>query len=387
MSQTTQTQSAQPDKKEGGEHRSESYRAYLNVLDAEWGMAEYPKLEASRAVVQTFDDPDDAYWAVRRDGAGLVDRSERETLVVTGEDAVPWLQGLVTNDLVELVNEGSGQFNCATNTHGRMVADMRVVHIPEMLMLDLEPGTLGEGGFLSHLRQNIIMEDVELGNRTPNSGRLGLYGPSAPEIVASLANWDRPVDELDDYDAAWGVVDGCEVIVQSNPLVGEPGYDFYLDRGELLTLWRRIEDVGGGDVVPCGHETLETLRIESGRPRFGVETGDDIIPLEAGLAADVSFEKGCYLGQEIIARLDSRGQVAKKLRMLMFDGGAAPAVGATVEADGRDSGSVVSSVWSPLADGPIALAFIKRNAYDVGGEVTVEGRTASVKEAVELLSG
>ena len=198
-------------------------------------------------------------------------------------------------------------------------------------------------------------------------------------MVASLASWRDDPSDLGEYYVTWGNIAGADVIVQANPVVGEPGFDLILDRDDQLAVWRAIEEVGGESVVPCGHDTMETLRIEAGTPRFGVETGDDVIPLEADLADHISFEKGCYLGQEIIARLDSQGQVAKRLRTLVFDGGAAPAVGASVESDGRDSGTVVSSTWSPRADAPIALAFIKRNAYDVGETVLVEGREAVVR--------
>jgi folate-binding protein YgfZ len=140
-------------------------------------------------------------------------------------------------------------------------------------------------------------------------------------------------------------------------------------------------EAGGDEIRPVGARALETLRIEAGVPRFGVETHDKIIPLEANLGELISFEKGCYVGQEIIARLDTRGTPAKRLRTLVFQGGAAPHEGAELEADGRNAGEVVSATWSPLLEQPIALAYVKRNVNDPGTEVDVEGRTARVELA------
>ena len=284
----------------------------------------------------------------------------------------------MTADLLELQEPGSGLWTPVTNVNGRMIGDLRVLHVPDLLFIDLEPGTL-EGGLLSHFRQQVILEDVELSDRTETTGRIGLFGDAAAEILGRAAELQRDPAELGGFDGAWGRLAGEDVIVQSNPTTGEPGFDIAFDRRRAGAVWDALVEAGGEQLEPVGGQVLETLRIEAGFPRFGVETGDDVIPLEAGMGDLISFEKGCYLGQEIIARLDTRGTPAKKLRTLVFDGGAAPHVEAEVEADGRDSGRVVSSVWSPLLEAPVALAYVKRNANDIGGRVDVEGREARVE--------
>lgn len=353
--------------------RPTDFEEHLEELEANWGEG------LGGRVVADFGDPDAEYWAVRAEGAGLVDRSERETLVVTGDDAVPWLQGLVTSDLLQLVQEGSGQWSVVTNVNGRMVADLRVLHVPQMLYIDLEPGTL-EGGLMSHFRQQIIMEEVTLSDRTETTGRLGIFGPRAASILAEAADLAREPGSLEDFQGTWGRMAGGDVIVQAVPVTGEPGFDVSFDRRDSLAVWKALESAGGEELVPVGSDVLETLRVEAGVPRFGVETSDDIIPIEANLTDLISFEKGCYLGQEIIARLDTRGTPAKLLRTLVFDGGAAPEVEVEVESDGRSVGTVVSSVWSPLLEAPIALAYVKRNFNDIGDVVEVEGRRARIEQ-------
>ena len=356
--------------------RPDAFRRRLESLDVTWDN-EDP--EAEYSVAAEFDDPDRAYWAVRQQGAGLADRSERETLVISGEETVEWLQGLITGNLLNLIQEGSGLWTPIPNAKGRMVADARILHLPQMLYLDLEPGTL-DGGLMAHLRQHIIMEDVTLSDRSEQTARFGLFGPRAAAILDGVGQWKRDPAELDAYQGTWGAIDGREVIVHANPTSGESGYDLSFDRSESLPIWDALTEAGGGTLEPLGDETLEILRIEAGIPRFGVETDDSVIPLEANMGELIDFDKGCYVGQEIIARLDTLGTPAKKLRTLIFDGGAAPAPGADIENnDDRNVGTVRSAAWSPLLDAPIALGYVKRNANEPGTVLKVEGREARVE--------
>ncbi len=333
-------------------------------------------------VVADFDDEDAEYWAIRRDGAGLVDRMARGTLVITGEEAVPWLQGLVTSDLLDLQEPGAGLWTTATDVNGRIVADLRVLHVPEMLVVDVEPGVLQETLY-AHLDQQIIMEDVELSDRSASTGRIGVFGADASEIIEEAGTWEASIGGLAAFDGTWGRMDGRDVIVQHIRWVGEPGFQLTIDREAAADVWRALERAGGERIQPAGATAVETARIEAGVPRYGEELDDDVIPLEAGLRDQISFEKGCYTGQEVIARLDTLGEPAKKLRTLVFDGGAAPRIGASVEREGREVGDVASSVWSPLMETPIALAFVKRGAYQLGETVEVEGREAEVRELGE----
>lgn len=329
-------------------------------------------------VVADFGDPAREYHAVRSSGLGLVDRSGRDTLVLTGEDSVSWLQGLVTSDLRELVREGSGQLTTAVNLIGRLTADARVLHMPDMLVLDLEPGVL-DAGFLSHLKRHLITEDVLLLDRSKQTSRLGVFGERAGAFLQKTCTLAHPVGSREMFEGTWGSLGEHDIVLQRVPTSGGPGYEIACASEEVADVWDLLMDAG--ELTPVGFETLETLRIEAGVPRFGVELTDKRIPLEAGLEHAISFTKGCYLGQEIIARLDTRGTPARLLRTLVFEGGAAPEVGADVEVEGskRAVGEVVSSTWSPQLNTSIALAYIKRKHNEIGGEVLVETRTAIVQ--------
>jgi folate-binding protein YgfZ len=356
--------------------RTEEFKGRLDAHNAKWST--WREVD----VVSDFGDPDAEYHAVRGDGTesahiGLVDQSWRDTLVVTGDDAVPWLQGLVTSDLFELAEEGSGQLTTAVNNVGRLIAEARVLHMPEMLVLDLEPGVLHEG-FLSHLRRHIITEDVTLIDRSEQTARISVYGQDAAALLDEVCDTERPVSGLDEFAGTWGAMGQEDVVIQRVPLVGEPGFDVACSSEAALLVWNTLVDAHE-HVTPVGFETIETLRIEAGVPRFGKELTEKRIPLEAGIEHAISFHKGCYLGQEIIARLDTRGTPARLLRTLVLEGGAAPKEGAKVQRDERSVGEVISSVWSPALQKPIALAYVKRKYNDIGTELEVEARTARVE--------
>jgi folate-binding protein YgfZ len=350
--------------------RTDQFKKRLDEHGAKW--TEWRDVE----VVSDFGDPDAEYHAVRGGGIGIADQSWRDTLVVTGDDAVPWLQGLVTSDLMDLAEEGSGQLTTAVNNVGRLIAEARVLHMPEMLVLDLEPGVLHDG-LLSHLRRHIITEDVTLTDRSEPTARISLYGQDAAALLDGVCDTERPIAGLDEFSGTWGVMGDEDVVVQRVPLVGEPGFDVACSSDAAMRVWNTL--VGAGEVTPVGFETIETLRIEAGVPRFGKELTDDRIPLECGLEHAISFHKGCYLGQEIIARLDTRGTPARLLRTLILDAGAAPEEGAEVVSGERAVGEVISSVWSPALESPIALAYVKRKYNDIGTELEVEARTARVE--------
>ncbi|MGM0556134.1 MAG: YgfZ/GcvT domain-containing protein [Myxococcota bacterium] len=348
--------------------RQQAFAERLDGLGATW--TTWREAE----VVEHFGDPDSEYRSVVEGGVGLIDFAARDTLVVTGTDTVPWLQGLVTNDLMELQQEGAGHLTTVVNAKGRLVAEMRLLHMPDMFVADLEYGNLRDG-CLSHLRHHVITEDVQLHDRSESTAKFGLFGDSAASIFEQVATWDRAVGDLDPFHGTWGSLDGLDVVVQRCDWTGQPGFLLSCGRSVQLAAWNALYEFA----TAIGHDTFETLRIEAGVPRYGGELDDAIIPLEAQLDDTIAYDKGCYLGQEIIARLDTLGTPAKMLRTLVFDGGAAPTEGAKLQVDGRKAGFVASSVWSPRLKAPIALAYVKRKYNDIGDVVQVEGREATVQ--------
>lgn len=352
---------------------TQAFKKRLNAQGAKWMQWR------GADMVADYGDPAREYHAVRSSGLGLVDLSGRDTLVISGVDAVSWLQGLVTSDLRELVREGSGQLTTSVNLVGRLIAEARVLHMPEMLVLDLERGLLDAGGYLSHLKRHLITEDVTLLDRSEQTSRLGLFGQKAAAFLQTNSSLAHPVGTRQMFEGTWGALGEHDIVVQRVPTSGGPGYEIACATEAVAEVWDLLMDAG--ELTPVGFETLETLRIEAGVPRFGVELSEKRIPLETGLEHAISFTKGCYLGQEIIARLDTRGEPARLLRTLVFEGGAAPEIGADVEVDAssRAVGEVVSSIWSPELNTSIALAYVKRKHNNLENEVLVEGRPAVIK--------
>lgn len=329
----------------------------------------------------------DSYYNLLQTGLGLFDRTPRDTLVITGEDAVPWLQGLVTSDLIRLQEEGSGQRTSFVNTKGRFVGEARILHLPELLFLDLEAGAL-EGGLLSHLRRQIINEKVKLADRSAQTARIGVVGEHAATLLKEFGTWIGDLELLKPFCGTWGERDGEDLIVSRAMWSLEPYFElsFPMERhDEFLEI---LGDLTTG--IPLLHpRTFEILRTEAGIPRYGVELHEKVIPLEAGYQDAIAYDKGCYLGQEIIARLDTLGTPARELRLVVLDGDEIPAAGTDVFVPDRDKpvGTVESAVYSPHFEAPLAFAFVKRNFNDLDTEVLVlgqRGRLASLLDFTRL---
>lgn len=305
--------------------------------------------------------------AMREAGLGLI-RRERDALVIYGDDAVPWMQGLVTNDLRELAEPGSGQRSAFVNTTGRFISDARILHIQDVLLLDLEPGILKET-LLTHLRRHIIMEEVRLDDRTQATAHLGVWGPAAAERLAALGTFDAPPASLKSFHGTTGALYGHGAILWRLPWTKAPYFELTCDTSVAQDLMDSLSQ----EMPIFGDETFEILRVEAGVPAMGRELHEKAIPLEARFDDAISYEKGCYLGQEIIARLDTLGTPAKLLRQLRIPGDEVPPVGAPIfpeSGEGRPIGHVESAVKS-FDDGVIALAYIKRKHNESGALVSV----------------
>ena len=350
--------------------RTDEFRQRLERAGAQW---------SERDEVSRYGDVDKEWRVVRLGGVGVADRSTRETLVMTGPEAIPWLQGLVTNDLFALAEEGSAQRTHAVNRLGRAIADARVVHVPDHIVLDLEPGTIASG-FLGHLRRHIITEDVRLADVTAKTGRLGVYGLGAGELLGGLGDWSRPPESLGEFEAAWGELAGEEVIVLCAPLTGEPSYELFLSREGTERVWAALSD--DPMVRHVGEDALEELRREAGVPRFGVEYDDKVIPIEADLNDTISYDKGCYLGQEIVHRLDTKGTPAKFLRVLDFGEGSEPQIGDTITQGAKKVGEIRDVFASRALGRALAHAYVKRGAYEVGTRVEVAERGEATVHAL-----
>lgn len=319
-------------------------------------------------VIERFDNDDDEYAVAAGDvdGAfGLADHSSRGTVVAIGTEVVPLLQGIVTSDVFALAEPGAGQHSTAVNSKGRLICDLRILHGPDdILVLDFAPG-LVEDGVVSHFRANVMSEDAKFIDRSAATSVLGVYGTDALP-----GEFTRPPANLAVHHGTWGSIAGHDVIVRRSEL----GHELLCSTDDAAAIWEHIEAAGGR---PVGAAALEVLRVEAGVPRWGAELDPKIIPLEAGLDHTISYDKGCYVGQEIIARLDTLGRPAKLLRKLQIEGSAQP--GDTIFDGEKKVGELRTLVESPQA-GLLGLAYVKRDHNDVGHVVQVGDAPATVVE-------
>lgn len=288
----------------------------------------------------------DAQYRQLREECGLVEHADRGLLIVSGPEAAEYLQGQLTND-TETLEPGDWIYAALLDRKGHMQADMRVVRPgdgPE-LWLDLEPEGLAAAS--RHLGMYKIGRDVELADASDEYVLFSLIGPRASEIARAT---------------------------EAVALRGGEGVDLIVPTAERDSVHAVLTDAGAVEVSP---EAAEIVRIESGRPRFGAEMGTETMPAEAGIVERaVSFTKGCYIGQETVARLHYKGKPNRHLRGLRFGGPARP--GESLALGEKEVGTVGSAALSP-ALGPIGLAILRREA-EPGATVAVgeDGVTAEV---------
>ena len=281
----------------------------------------------------------------------VVDHSERGKLALTGSEAKTFLQGQVTND-IEALTPGHGCYAAFLTHKGKMLGDLRAFDLGDELLLDCERVALQD--LFNMIHRYKLGLDVELHKRTLEMGLLSVIGPDAPDL-AGPSEHDCARVELGD---------AATVAVRT-----DVGIDVFFWADDRAAVRAALP-------FPDGDEAAaEILRVELGRPRYGVDLDDSVIPQEAGLnERAVSFTKGCYVGQETVARLYYRGKPNRRLRGLRLS---APAPsGAELRLGSRVVGRLGSSVVSPRY-GPIGLALVRREAED-GATVEVDGTTALI---------
>jgi folate-binding protein YgfZ len=317
-----------------------------------------------------YSDVGDEYAALR-EGAALVDRSARAKLRITGSDRVALLHGLTTNDIKKLP-EGGALYTAMLTVKGHLVADARVVRRRDDLLLDSEPGLAQT--LLEHLDHYLISEDAQLHDATGELGLLSFAGLRAREAAAALFGPELVgLEELETREIEGGLLVGTR-------LAGAPGVDAVVSMERAAALLGDALERGrplGLRLV--GEEALEIARVETGVPRFGRDLGPDTIPLEASLERAISYDKGCYLGQEVIARATFRGQVRRKLAGFRLPGPLAPRT-ELFKAPGetKQAGLLTTVVQSPRL-GWIALGYARRECLSPGTElVTAEGARVQV---------
>ncbi len=278
------------------------------------------------------------------EGCGLLDRSERGKLALSGREAKNFLQGQVTND-VERLSPGEGCYAAFLTPKGKMLGDLRILDTGVELLLDTERPALQE--LFNMIRRFKVGYDLELHKRTLECGLMSLIGPDAALIAGAVTL------AQDEYAHASVEIDGA----RARAIRTDMGIDLLCDAGERDGLSAALERRGAVAVL---ESAAECLRVERGRPRYGLDLDDSVIPEEAALnERAVSFTKGCYVGQETVARLHYRGKPNRHLRGVRLPPGTE--AGAELRLENRPVGKLGTVVESPT-HGTIGLALVRREA-------------------------
>jgi folate-binding protein YgfZ len=314
-----------------------------------------------------------------RAGIGLFVMDDRGLIEVRGSDRIRWLDGMITADVkvLEKRGEGAGCLALLLTHRGAIVADLRVGRFAETLLLECAKSD--QGRIRAALEKRIIADDVVLADRSDGLAVLGIEGARSGEVLARALEGASLPAAFDWKEIPFA---GASLLVAGFGWSGEEAYQLRIPPSGLAALRAAIERAAealGIERVDGDAALLELLRIEAGIPALGSELDEDVLPPEARLERAVAVNKGCYVGQEIVARLRSRGQVNHLLVGLRLDAETLPAVGTPLAAAGRTTGEITSVVRSP-SQGTIALGYVRREHAVVGTRLELSGATATVVE-------
>jgi len=307
-------------------------------------------------VVLVYADVSAEYDALRTN-AIVVDRSHRGRIRFFGEKSGEALTGLVTNDVLAM-RPGQGQYGAALSAKGRIVADLRIFAGTGSYLVDAPPRAWA--AWLAMVKKYVNPRLSGYRDESHAIRNLGIFGPQARRIVAATAGVSADdLGTLAPYSHVEAPADGSGIMIARSPDLGVEGYDLFVPFEQFDRFWQRAITEGA---MPAGLDAWEIARVEAGRPEWGIDIDDNTIPQEANLDAldAISYTKGCYIGQEVVARVHFRGHVNRHLRGLRAASAEAPPTGAQlIDDSGNHVGDVRSSVASPRLGG-ISLGMVRR---------------------------
>jgi len=300
-----------------------------------------------------------------RQSAGVFDFSFHSQFVVKGDDRARFLHRIVSQD-IKTLSPGQGAYATLLNAQGHILADFRVYCTSDYFVIDTDADLRDKT--MQALARYIIGDRVQL--EAVQMFELAIQGPQSRAFVEKTLHAELP--QLQEFGHVITTFSGMPVRMVRATSTGEEGYEIWGGAKDSAGIWEACCAQASIDrVLCCGTEALESLRIEAGIPRYGPDMGEDTLPLEAGLLNALSFNKGCYVGQEIVERARSRGHVNWKLSGLFVEGAAVPAPGEKLLSAGKEIGEVTSSCASPTLDRTIALAYLRREVAEPGTKLTL----------------
>jgi folate-binding protein YgfZ len=304
------------------------------------------------------------YSAVRDSGAGLIDQSLRGRILVSGSEAVMFLNGLITNDMKTLA-VNSWMPAAFANVQGRLLAAVRIAHRADGFLIDTESAT--RETVITLLDRFTLAGDFHLQDLTAETAMFSVQGRGAPEIISRV--FGEEAANVERQKIVNAQLNDATVTVIRATHTAEDGFDLFVEANNSSTFHDALTGAGA---VPISDATFETLRIEAGVPLYGIDMDENNVVTETNMDDAVSFTKGCYLGQEIIVRIKHRGHVAKKLSgIVLADSTPVARNSKIISSDGKEIGRVTSSTFSPRLDRAIALGYLKYDYLAAGTEVKV----------------
>jgi folate-binding protein YgfZ len=305
-------------------------------------------------------------YAALNSGAGVYDLGRRAKILVTGNDRTRWLNGMVTNNIRDLA-PGHGNYNFLLNAQGHILADMYMYNRGDYFAVDTDQDQAAR--VMELFDKFIIMDEVETTDASEKLTAVGLAGPEAKEALAKLG-LPVPAEPLSIADADWQNV-GVSVVRND----AENEFEIWVGVAHVSTLWSALV---AASATPVGYEALEPVRIAAGVPRFGVDIREKDLPQETAQQRALNFNKGCYLGQEIVERIHARGALHRTLAGFELEQGTATP-GAKVSAGGKEVGQVTSVAQLPNgSQRTLALGYVRRESAMPGTGVEIEGARAKV---------
>ena len=300
-----------------------------------------------------FSSPEQEFAALR-EGCGVFDLGWKARARVEGQDRVRWLNGMISNNIRDL-QPGHGVYAFVLNPQGRIQGDLYAFAQSDSILLETEAS---QATLFASLKRYIIMDKVTLTDVSEEMSAVGVQGPGAAELLRKLG----VLRELAELEFERCELNGVAVVLVRLDAPVAPRFEIIAPANSVAQIWNALVKAGA---LPVGSETLELMRIFSGVPALRMDIRDRDLPQETAQMRALSFTKGCYIGQEIVERIRSRGQVHRQFTGFMFEG-ELPQPGAKIEAQGKEVGEITSTAMLPLQEGGIAagLGYIRREAMD-----------------------
>ncbi|HXZ81899.1 MAG TPA: folate-binding protein [Terriglobales bacterium] len=337
-----------------------------HLLAAGARRGEYRGVETARS----FGNPTHEFGILLR-GCGLFDLGWRSKISITGKDRIRWMNGMATNNIRDLPVD-QGNYNFLLNAQGRIQGDLYVYNFGDHLLVDTEAWQTPT--ILKLFKHYIIMDAVEVTDISEKLTALGLQGPQSREVLHRLGlNVPDDLRPQHVLKLTWQNV-GVSLIRMAGHLAD--GYEIWLSPSDASRLWDALSAAGA---TPVGTDALEIFRVTAGIPRFGQDIRDRDLPQETGQMQALNFSKGCYLGQEIVERIRSRGNVHRQLTGLLIEG-EPPAPGTKLVVNGKDVGEITTALKVPAAgaEKTLALGYIRKEAVRPDIIVQVNGSQAKL---------